>query len=79
MTEADAGPKGGKIFWNDTLEDSFKEIKTMVSADNLLNYLYWAITFTVHTDTYDKEVSDVIRQNNKPIDFFIKKIKKSTT
>ena len=40
MTEADIGPKGRKILWNDVLEESFKEIKNIVSADTLLSYPY---------------------------------------
>ena len=35
LTEADNGPKGRKIPWNNTLEDSFKELKCMVSIVKL--------------------------------------------
>ena len=41
----------------------------MVSAETLWSYPYWKITFTVHTDAYDKKLDDVISQNNKPIAF----------
>ena len=69
LTEVDSGPRGGKIIWGDALEDSFKELNFMVSYETLLNYLYWKIPFTVHTDAYDKQLSAVISQNNKPIKF----------
>ena len=54
LTEADIGPKGKKILWNDALEDSFKEIKCMVSAETLSIYPDWKSPFTLHTDASDK-------------------------
>ena len=70
LTEADSVPKGGKILWDDALEDSFKELKRVVSAETLLSYTYWKIPFTVNTDASDKHAGSVISQNNKPISFF---------
>ena len=32
-----------------------------------MNYPYWTIYFTLHTDASDKQVGAVIIQNNKPI------------
>ena len=42
----------------------------MVSAETLLSYPYWKIPFTVHTNASDKQLGDVISQNNKTIAFF---------
>ena len=42
----------------------------MVSAQKLLSYPYWKLTFIVHTDASDKQLGDVISHNNKPIAFF---------
>ena len=70
LTDADSGPEGKKVLWNDALESYFKELKRMVSAETLLSYPYWKLQFTVHTDAYDRQLGDVIIQNNKPIDFF---------
>ena len=70
LTEAASGPKGRKILWNDTLENYFKELKRMVSAETLLSYRDWKLPFTAHTDDYVEELSDFISQNNKSIDFF---------
>ena len=71
LIEVDIGPKGRKLLWNDALEDYFKEIKRMVSDDNLLSYADWTIPFTGHTYASDKKLVAVISQNNKPIAFFL--------
>ena len=42
----------------------------MVSAETLLSYPYWKLTFIVHTGAYDKQLGAIISQNKKPIDFF---------
>ena len=70
LTATTSGPKGGKIIWNDALEDYFKELKHIVSAGNFLSHPDWTITFTVHTDTSDKQSGAIISQNNKPITLF---------
>ena len=41
----------------------------MVSAETLLSYPYWKLTFTFHTDASDKQLGAVIIHNNKPISF----------
>ena len=74
LTEADSGPKGRKIIWNDALYDYCKEIKHVVSAETLLNYLGWKNTFTVRTYTSDKQLGAVIGQNKKSIAFFSRRL-----
>ena len=71
LKEAASSPKGRNILWNYALEISFKELKRMVSGENLLNYLDWTIKFAVHTDTFDKDLGFVISQNNKHISFSV--------
>ena len=73
-TEAAIGPKGRIILCNDALESSFKEHKRMVSAEMLLSYPYCKLTFTVHTDSSNKQLGAVISQNNKPIAFFSRRL-----
>ena len=34
LTNASGGPEVIKILWNDSLEDTFKELKRMVSSEN---------------------------------------------
>ena len=46
----------------------------MVSAKTLISYPDWKLTFTVHTDAYDKQLGDLISQNNKPITLLSRKL-----
>ena len=59
---------------NDTLEYFFKEIKRMVSSETLSSYPDWKISFTVHTYASDKKLGAVISHNNKPIEFFSRRL-----
>ena len=61
---------------NDALESSFKEIKSMVSAETLRSYPDWKLPFTVHTDASDKQLGAVISHNYKQIYFFYRKLSK---
>ena len=54
LTEASSGPIDRKIFWDDALGDSFKELKCVISADTLFSYQDYTIPFTVNTDAYGK-------------------------
>ena len=76
LPEAASAPKGRNILWNDAFEIYFKELKRMVSAENLLSYPDWKLPFTVHTNTSDKQLGTVISQNKKPIDFFSRILRK---
>ena len=48
----------------------------MVSAETLLSYRDWTIPCKVHTDASDKQLGSVISQNNKPIEFFSRRLRK---
>ena len=54
LLEAARGPKGKKKLWNGALESFFQKINCMVYSEMLLSYPDWKLTFTVHTDEYDK-------------------------
>ena len=70
LTEADSGHKGRKMFCNVAPEESFKEPKRIVSAETLLGYPYFTITFTVHTNDSDKQLGGIIIHDNKLIALF---------
>ena len=78
MTEEGCGTKGIKIIWNDALEDFFKELKCMVSAENLLNYPDWKI-FSLYTQMLliNSWVLLLVRIIN--LSHFLKEIKQATT
>ena len=42
----------------------------MLYTDTLLNYPEWKIPFTLHTDDSDKQLGDIISNNNKQISLF---------
>ena len=46
----------------------------MVSDETLLTYPYWKLSFTVHNDASDKQVVAFISLNNRPIDFFSRRL-----
>ena len=49
----------------------------MVLAGKLLSYPYWKLPFIVHTDASDKQLCDVISNNNKPIALFSRRLNKT--
>ena len=73
ITEAASGPNIREILWNDKQGVAFCDIKRMVSAETLLNYIDQTIPLTVHTYTSNKQLGDVITQKDKPITLFSKK------
>ena len=52
----------------------FKDINKSFSTEEVLNFMDWRYLLTVHTDSYDKKLSDVISQNNKPIHLFSERL-----
>ena len=74
MKESYSGPKGRKAIFNEAIKESFNELKCMVSENTLLSDLGLTTAFTVHTYASDKHLGAVISQNNKPIEFFSKRL-----
>ena len=52
------------------LENYFKNLKSTVSAETLLNDPYYTIILTAHNNAFDKYLGAVIGHNNKPIALF---------
>ena len=74
LIDTASDPKGRKQLWNDALEISFKGLKRVVYVMTLLSYPFWKLTFTVHTDTSDKQLGAFISHNNKPIAVFSRRL-----
>ena len=62
LKERVRGPKDIEMIWNNNTEVASRELKRMVSADNLLNYIDWKIIFTVQKYAYDKQLGAIISQ-----------------
>lgn len=66
---------GKKQFkWGPEQDKAFKEMKAIVSADMLLTYPDHNIPFTIETDASDYQLGSVIKQNNRPIAYYSRKL-----
>ena len=63
LTEAASCPKYSFVCGIMNLEIYLKELKCMVSSETLIIYPDWKMTFTFHTDAYDKQLGAVISKN----------------
>ena len=72
------GTKGKKILRNNKPKVTHREIKKIVSVKILLNYPYWKIIFTIHTDASEKQLGDIISQGRKIISFYVCKTYQGT-
>ena len=52
-------------------------MKTLISKDTILDYLYFSKKITVHTDTSDMKLGAVITQEGKTVSFYSKKLSKA--
>ena len=77
LIEADIGPKCRAILWKDDLEVAFRDLKCMLSRETLLKYYNWKIPFTINIDASDKQLGDIISQNDKPVTLFLRKSSKT--
>ena len=59
------------------MDEAFIQAKQMISEEILLNYPDWSKPFVVHTDASDKQLGAVISQDDKPIEFFSRRLLKS--
>ena len=59
--------EGIKITWNYNIELAFKHIKKIVYEDTLMNSTYWKTSAGLNTNASDKNLCDVISQNNKSV------------
>ena len=66
--------KGVKCKWKDVEQNSFDEIKRVMSTETLLAYPQFDKPFIVHTDASDTQLGAVILQEKKPIAFYIRKL-----
>ena len=69
---------GYKFLWNDTCQKAFdNNIKSIIAQDILLTYLNHNLPFEIFTDMSDYQLGSVIKQKNKPVAYFSKKLNKA--
>jgi transposase InsO family protein len=66
--------KGVKFQWTDTEEQAFKAIKSHIAEEVLLSFPVYGQTFEIFTDCSDFAMSAGIRQGDKWLAFFSKKL-----
>ena len=71
LTDVASGPKGRKIGCDYEMKVTFLDLKQMVYDETLQNYTDWTIMWTVYTYYFDRQLGDVVRQNNKHIELFV--------
>ena len=63
-----------KFKWNDNHESSFQQMKKLVSGDVLLRFPDHSKPFQIYTDASKYQLGATIKQDNKPIAYFSKKL-----
>ena len=76
LTELLKTPKSSKVFpWNpDVHGKAFLQMKALVQADTMLIYPDHNKPFHIETDASDFQLGAVIKQNNKPVAFYTRKL-----
>jgi Retroviral aspartyl protease./Reverse transcriptase (RNA-dependent DNA polymerase). len=68
---------GHKFLWENTCQKAFDKIKTIIAQDVLLSYPNHNLPFEIYTDASDYQLGSVIKQHNKPVAYFSKKLNKA--
>ena len=75
LTELTKVPRGSKLFkWDEAQDKAFQEIKKLISKNTMLIFPDFNKVFEIHTDASDYQLGSVIRQDQKPIAFYSKKL-----
>ena len=69
-------PKQFKNYWTDKQSKAFETIKAIVAKEVLLSYPDPNLPFHIFTDASDLQLGAVIKQDDKPVAFFSRKLSK---
>jgi transposase InsO family protein len=75
LTELLKTPKSSKIFpWKPIHDRAFQQMKSLVQADTMLVYPDHNKPFHIETDASDFQLGAVIKQTDKPVAFYTRKL-----
>ena len=64
----------GPFVWTKECDKAFSEMKSVISSDCLLAYPDHNVPFHIETDASDYQLGAVIKQNNKPVAYYSRKL-----
>jgi hypothetical protein len=68
------GTKKAPWHWDNTHQESFEAIKSLIARDIVLAYPDFSKKFVIYTDASKRQLGAVITQDNRPIAFFSRKL-----
>jgi len=73
-TTRKSGTKKRPFYWNESHQQAFDSIKTMIARDVVLAYPDFSEVFEIYTDASSRQLGAVITQKERPIAFFSRKL-----
>ena len=74
-TKKSKGTKKALCHWDDIHQRVSRAVIAVVARDMVLAYPDFSKEFVVYTDASKRQLRSVITQNNRPIAFFIRKVR----
>jgi hypothetical protein len=66
--------KNVKFNWTNEHQNAFENIKKIICREAMLPFRSFSNPYHIYTDTSDKQLGDVMTQNEKPIAFYSREL-----